>query len=100
VQVAGELTFPDHHAYPPSTLRRIRSTAAAAGARAVLTTGKDRVKLLGRLDLPLAELPVAAHPEAAFWSWLDARLGEILSGSGGRPAGAAEGGETYPEAGP
>jgi hypothetical protein len=40
----------------------------------VLTTAKDNVKLAGRLALPLWELPVAAAPEPAFWSWLAARL--------------------------
>ncbi|HEX9670753.1 MAG TPA: hypothetical protein VGC93_14875, partial [Thermoanaerobaculia bacterium] len=43
-------------------------------AAAVLTTGKDRVKLLGRLELPLAELPVRAEPEPAFWQWLDGEI--------------------------
>jgi tetraacyldisaccharide 4'-kinase len=88
VRVAGELTFPDHHAYPPASLRRIRAAAAEAGAEAVLTTAKDRVKLLSalpRLDLPLAELPVAARPETAFWRWFDRRLAAVLAGGDGRP---------------
>lgn len=72
-----ELRFPDHHAYPEATLKKIAATFAACGAEGVLTTGKDRVKLQGRLDLPVAELPVRAEPEPAFWQWLDARLGEI-----------------------
>jgi hypothetical protein len=83
--VAGELAFADHHAYPAASLAKIRAAFAAGGARAVLTTGKDRVKLLGRLDLPLAELPVAAAPEPAFWAWLADRL------AGLGPPGAVEG---------
>ena len=75
--VAGELVLPDHHDYPAATLERIRRAAEAAGARAVLTTSKDRVKLHGRLDLPLAELPVEAAPEPAFWDWLADRLAAL-----------------------
>lgn len=88
--MTGELRFGDHHAYPEASLERIRSAFRDQGAAAVLTTAKDRVKLLGRLDLegdlPLAELPLAAEPEPAFWTWLDERLelaGEGGSGRGG-----------------
>jgi hypothetical protein len=44
----------------------------------VLTTSKDRVKLHGRLDAPLAELPIRAEPEPAFWEWLDGALGSLF----------------------
>jgi tetraacyldisaccharide 4'-kinase len=74
LRVADHLAFGDHHAYPGRSLRRIERAAARAGAAAVLTTTKDRVKLAGRLSLPLWELPVAAAPEPAFWSWLAKRL--------------------------
>lgn len=74
LEIAGELRFPDHHDYPPASLERIGQGFKASGAETVLTTSKDRVKLLGRLDLPLAELPVRAEPEPAFWEWLDQRV--------------------------
>ncbi len=74
VEVAGELLFADHHAYPEASLERVRRAFSESGADAVLVTSKDRVKLHGRLDLPLAELPVRAEPEPAFWEWLDGRL--------------------------
>jgi len=90
VAVAGELAFRDHHAYPPASLRRIARAAAAAGAEAVLTTAKDAVKLRGRLDLPLAELPVRAEPEPAFWSWLDERLARLAAAA--EPGGGGAGG--------
>jgi tetraacyldisaccharide 4'-kinase len=70
-EIAGELCFPDHHAYPAPSLERIADAFRASGAEAVLTTVKDAVKLLGRLNLPLAELPIRAEPEPAFWEWLD-----------------------------
>lgn len=73
-EVAATLFLPDHHRYPPRTLRRIERLWRTSGADAVLTTSKDRVKLLGRSDVPLAELPIRAAPGAEFWSWLDGRL--------------------------
>ncbi len=76
-EIAGELRFPDHHAYPPASLERIAEAFRTSGAAAVLTTSKDRVKLHGRLELPLAELPVRAEPEPAFWAWLDGEVGRI-----------------------
>ena len=75
--IAGELRFPDHHRYPPASLARIAEAWRATGADAVLVTAKDRVKLLGRLDAPLAELPIRADPEPAFWEWLDRELDRL-----------------------
>jgi tetraacyldisaccharide 4'-kinase len=84
LQVAGSVVFPDHHAYPPASLQRIRRAAREAAAAVVLTTAKDLVKLGGLLCAPddplLAVLPVAARPETAFWSWLDDRLGDAFAG--------------------
>ncbi len=71
LETAGELRFPDHHPYPPASLARIAEAWRTSHAEAVLVTSKDRVKLRGRLDLPLAELPIRADPEPAFWDWLD-----------------------------
>ena len=59
--------------WPPCSRAR---RARRRGADVVLTTGKDVAKLAGRLDYPLAVLPVTARPEPAFWRWLDGRLGE------------------------
>jgi tetraacyldisaccharide 4'-kinase len=75
--VAGEMRFPDHHAYPPASLQRIREAFRTSGAETVLTTSKDRVKLHGRLDVPLAELPIHAEPEPAFWEWLEGKIGKL-----------------------
>ena len=79
--IAGELRFPDHHRYPPASLARIAAAWRTSGIRseagAVLVTSKDRVKLLGRLDVPLAELPIRADPEPAFWEWLDRELDRL-----------------------
>jgi tetraacyldisaccharide 4'-kinase len=77
LEVAGELRFPDHHSYPPASLDRLAAAWRASGAAGVLTTAKDRVKLQGRVDLPLAELPIRADPEPAFWEWLDVAVARI-----------------------
>jgi tetraacyldisaccharide 4'-kinase len=80
LEIAGELRFPDHHAYSPASLDRIADAWRASGAEAVLTTAKDRVKLHGRLEVPLAELPIRAEPEPAFWDWLDAQIARLRGG--------------------
>jgi len=78
-QVVDSLTFPDHHSYPVRSLRRIERVWRHSGAEFVLTTTKDRVKLHGRLDLPLAELPIRAVPEEPFWDWLHRRLRQQMA---------------------
>ena len=78
--IGGHLFFPDHHAYPSRSLQLIERTAIACQAAAVVTTAKDETKLAGRLQQPLAVLPVRAEPEAAFWAWLDARLAALVEG--------------------
>lgn len=74
VEVVGSLAFADHHDYPVASRRQIAAAFADCGAQSVLTTSKDRVKLLGRLDLPLAELPLRVVVDRALWPWLEDRL--------------------------
>jgi tetraacyldisaccharide-1-P 4'-kinase len=70
-EVAGSLSFPDHHDYPDASLDEISRRLEADRADWVLTTAKDHVKLLGRLEAPLAMLPLHCEPEPGFWSFLD-----------------------------
>jgi tetraacyldisaccharide 4'-kinase len=77
LEIAGELRFPDHHDYPPPSLARIADAWRESGAETVLATAKDRVKLHGRLDVPLAEMPIRAEPEPAFWEWLDGEIKKL-----------------------
>lgn len=77
MEIVGEMRFPDHYRYPQPSLERIAGAWRETRADAVLTTSKDRVKLHGRLDVPLAELPVRAEPEPAFWEWLDGEVARI-----------------------
>ncbi len=44
-EIAGSLAFPDHHDYPPESLKRIRDAWAASEARVLITTEKDIWKL-------------------------------------------------------
>jgi len=78
-EIVASLDLPDHHDYPPATLRTIDRLWSENRAEAVLTTSKDHVKLLGRLEYPLAELPITAHPEPDFWEWLDLRVEQLLA---------------------
>ncbi|MCH9648525.1 MAG: tetraacyldisaccharide 4'-kinase [Deltaproteobacteria bacterium] len=78
-EVVDELRFPDHHDYPERSRERIREVWSQSGADAVLTTSKDRVKLLGKLSLPMAQLPIRAVPETAFWSWFEGEVARLLA---------------------
>lgn len=86
-EIVAELRLRDHDPYVEATLDRIRSEIRRREATAVLTTGKDLVKLQGRLEVPgcvLAELPLHCEPEPAFFRWLDSRL-EAMERSGWEP---------------
>ncbi|MEM8931194.1 MAG: tetraacyldisaccharide 4'-kinase [Acidobacteriota bacterium] len=73
-EIVEDLALPDHHRYPDGTLRAIEESFDASGAEIVVTTAKDRVKLQGRFERPLAEIPIRARPEAELFHWLDQRL--------------------------
>ncbi len=77
-EVVGALAFRDHHEYPQTTLDEILRTFEQSQAAAVLTTAKDAVKLLGRLDLPMWELRIRSEPEPAFFEWLLTRVESAL----------------------
>lgn len=81
LEIAEQLTFPDHHPYPDEDLAKITESFDASGASWIVTTSKDLVKLQGRLERPLAELPIRARPEKAFFHWLDHALDELSTGA-------------------
>lgn len=76
-RVVEAIALPDHHPYPDESVRRIERRFRDSGAEWVLTTSKDHVKLVGRLDAPLAQLPFRARPDEGFWDWLMARLASL-----------------------
>lgn len=77
-EVAGTLTFPDHHQFTRRDIGRIGHAARTAASAIVLTTEKDAVRFqrcnLG--DLPIASIPlvVGVEPHDAFRDWLLARI--------------------------
>jgi len=56
--LTGRLTFPDHYAYPPRALEKIRRAVQESRPEALVTTEKDAVRLIGRRE-GLGPLPVA-----------------------------------------
>jgi tetraacyldisaccharide 4'-kinase len=78
VRVAARFAFKDHHRYTAADLERIAAAAQKAGATALVTTEKDRVRL-GALavSLPIqaVSLRIEIEDEAAAIDWLTGSLG-------------------------
>jgi tetraacyldisaccharide 4'-kinase len=77
VRVAARFAFPDHHRYTAGDLERVTMAAQKAGATALLTTEKDRVRLGGLAAnfsalIPLKTVPlrIEMEDEAAAVDWL------------------------------
>jgi tetraacyldisaccharide 4'-kinase len=72
--IAQELSFGDHHAYSRTDLDRIVRTAHEQGARLIVTTEKDLVRLLPfrPFSMPIAYVPLVAsiEPQPQFDQWL------------------------------
>ena len=88
LRLAARLAFADHYRYTASDLDRIASAAQSAGAAALLTTEKDRVRLgvmVQRLtaSAPLWTVPlqVEIEDEAAIIDWLVMRLRTVKAQS-------------------
>ena len=77
VEVLDHVIFPDHHAYPASSLARIEERLRATGADVVLTTTKDGVKLVS-LEAELVEITLRATPPDGFWQWFDDAVDRLL----------------------
>jgi len=81
VRLAARITFPDHHRYSVRDLERLLDRARQAGATALLTTEKDRVRL-GSLSatlpesipLRIARLCIKIENEDAAIDWLIGRV--------------------------
>jgi len=78
-RIAARFAFRDHHRYTRDDLKRIADAALGAGATALLTTEKDRVRL-GELaaaipgSLPLKTVRLRVEVENAAIEWLAERL--------------------------
>jgi tetraacyldisaccharide 4'-kinase len=73
-QIAGSMTFRDHHPYSRRDLARIVIAARATGASSIVTTEKDVVRLLPfrPFAMPITWLPLTMEPEprGEFRQWL------------------------------
>jgi tetraacyldisaccharide 4'-kinase len=89
--VAGEMWFPDHHAFSPTDIAGIAAAAAAAGAEAVFTTEKDGVRFeaLGITPFPLFAVPVTIEFDPP--SVLFERIASVLGTRGTRDIGGGGG---------
>ena len=81
VRIAARIAFRDHHRYTPADLKSLASLAHAAGATALLTTEKDRLRLGGLSaefpeSLPLVTVRLRVEIEHADEAieWLEERL--------------------------
>ncbi len=80
--VGGSMAFGDHHRFTRADLERVAASAAASGARIIVTTAKDAMRLLVHrpfpFTLPIAYVPlsVSVEPRDAFESWLRERLAQ------------------------
>ncbi len=77
LKLAVRFAFADHHSYTAADLARIESEARAAGATALLTTEKDRIRLGGlTAALPILTVPlrIEIENEPAAVDWLIDRL--------------------------
>jgi tetraacyldisaccharide 4'-kinase len=72
--ISEHLELPDHHHYPAATLERIRRTLERSGARQILTTAKDRIKLAALGEFDIVELTVNAALPQEFIDWLEGEL--------------------------
>jgi tetraacyldisaccharide 4'-kinase len=54
LDIAGTLSFPDHHRYTSSDIKEIKRAARDAGATAMVTTEKDAVKIDDPEIVPIA----------------------------------------------
>jgi tetraacyldisaccharide 4'-kinase len=85
--VAGTLTFRDHHRFDRKDIERIAGAARTAASAIVLTTAKDAVRLsacdLGELPVASVPLVVGVEPAAAFSEWLLSRVRDAHRAAGG-----------------
>jgi tetraacyldisaccharide 4'-kinase len=84
LKVAARIAFPDHHRYIAADLKRLIGAAQKTGSAALITTGKDKVRL-GNLSsafpesLPLKTvgLCVEIEREDEAIDWLEDKLGAV-----------------------
>jgi tetraacyldisaccharide 4'-kinase len=85
-QLVGRRGFADHHRYSRRELEDVAARASAAGARVLLTTEKDIVRLepifgtIGGLSLPIVSIALSVSIDPTFSPWLAERLRAVRAG--------------------
>jgi tetraacyldisaccharide 4'-kinase len=81
VKLVSQTAFADHHNYTAADLARVAAASRAAGATALLTTEKDRVRigalattLPASLSLQTVQLRIEIEDESAALDWLIAKI--------------------------
>ena len=79
----GRVAFPDHYLYKRDDLNKLMARALKQGAKALVTTHKDRVKIEpiwhelaanGEKPIPVWVLEIETMPEEGLWNMLEASL--------------------------
>jgi tetraacyldisaccharide 4'-kinase len=83
--IARELPYPDHHRYSRADVTAIADAVRSAGARSVITTEKDFVRLLPFRPFPVtigyAPLAIEIERPESFDAWLRERMAATRSAS-------------------
>jgi tetraacyldisaccharide 4'-kinase len=77
LRIATRRAFPDHYAYTGADVDGLATQAQAAGAVALLTTGKDQIRLgafASPIPLKTVALRIEIEDEAAALDWLIRRV--------------------------
>ena len=76
--IARDLRFRDHHRYSPADMKGLEDAARACGARAIVTTEKDLVRLLPfrpfRVAVGCAPMAIELESPGTFDAWLMERV--------------------------
>jgi tetraacyldisaccharide 4'-kinase len=85
MDLRGKVAFPDHYLYKRDVLSKLMAQAGKQGAKALVITHKDRVKIepiwrelaaKGEEPIPIRVLEIEARPEKGFWNMLEAKLSD------------------------
>jgi tetraacyldisaccharide 4'-kinase len=79
VALKNTVAFPDHHRYTAADVQRIDAARTAAGARQVLTTEKDAVRLAALGQLPFSLVTVPMRLDLDDWAALSSALEHALT---------------------
>ena len=77
-QITGRRSFRDHHHYSRRDIETVIAEARQSGARVILTTEKDAVRLTTENgEMPIVPMPLEISIETRFTPWLAERLRSV-----------------------